>query len=498
MSWAAAIGDAAFAELRRHLIREDGQEDVAFVLWHPSTGRDRTTAVVSGLVLPGPGDRLAHGNASFTAAYFERALGEAVRAGAGLGLVHSHPGGRGWQGLSEDDAAAELGHAPAAFGATGRPLLGVTMAGDTTLAARVWVRVAARHHEAVDCSTVRVVGERIVVSSPARTTRTAPATLARTVSAWGPESQRRLASLRVGVVGLGSVGSVVAEALARTGVEHIRLIDFDSARAVNHDRTLGATRADVALGRSKVEAARRRAQRARHTDALEVEALEASVVEEEGFRAALDCDVLFSCVDRPWPRAALNLIAYAHLVPVIDGGILVRTAGGSRMLGAEWRAHTAAPGRRCLECLGQYDPGLVSAEREGYLDDAVYIQGLPEDHPARRHENVFAFGLADGSLEMLQFLSLVVAPGGVGDVGAQRYVAALGMVELDSRPCAEGCLYSGRLAALGDDAGITVTGRHAAAEAERAARLAGRGTRTRTLRAAASLLEATQRRLGIW
>ncbi len=498
MNWAAAIAGGPYEELRVHLLRNDGQEDIAFALWHPSAGLERTTAVVSRIVLPGPGDRAVHGNASFAPAYFERALGEALSSGAGLALVHSHPGGRGWQGLSVDDEAAERGHAAASMGATGRPLLGMTMAGDGVLAARAWTRVAARQYEPRPCRSVRVVGERLLVFSPEERAAAAPAGLSRTVSAWGLDAQRRLAGLRIGVVGLGSVGSVVAEALARTGVGCITLIDFDSAGEVNHDRTLGATRADVVLARSKVEAARRRAERAAHTQRLAVHEFEASVVEHEGFRAALDCDVLFSCVDRPWARAALNLVAYAHLVPVVDGGVVVRTARGQRMLSAEWRAHTAGPGRRCLECLGQYDPGLVAAEREGYLDRPSYIEGLPDDHPAHRRENVFTFGLAAASLELLQLLSLVVAPGGVGDVGAQRYVASLGRIELDWRSCEPTCLYSGRLAALADDADIRVTGRHEAAEAERAARRARRGPVVRALRAGAALGDAVERRLGLW
>ena len=59
---------------------------------------------------------------------------------------------------------------------------------------------------------------------------------ARTISAWGPQKQQMIARLHVGIVGCGSVGSVIAEALLKTGVRQITLIDFDTVELKNLDR----------------------------------------------------------------------------------------------------------------------------------------------------------------------------------------------------------------------------------------------------------------------
>lgn len=485
MKYSIALSSTVHDTATGHLVRPDGQEDLCFAVWFPSRGRDRCTALLHQVLLPQAGDRRVHGNVSFLPQYFERALGAALGAGGGVAFLHSHPA-PGWQAMSLDDVRAEERLAAATCAATGLPLVGLTAGNDGAWSARFWERTGVRQYQRRWCESARVVGDRLAVTyndsliPPPRLRRE----LTRTVSAWGPKIQAGLGRLRVGIVGAGSVGSIIGESLARMGFCWIRLLDFDAVELINLDRLLHATRRDV--GRAKVRMLAKRLQKSATADRFSVEPLEHSVVEEDGFRAALDCDVLFSCVDRPWPRSVLNFIAYAHLIPVVDGGIAIRTKKHTAELRfADMRAHVAAPNRRCLECLGQYDAGLVSAEREGYLDDPTYIAGLPDDHPIRHNENVFPFSVTTTGFEVLQLLSMFVAPLGVSNPGAQLFHFVTGRLDIEPNPvCNSTCCFPA-LEAKGDRAGVTVTGQHRAAEAARSRRR-GFGA---VLRRARSLLD---------
>jgi hypothetical protein len=453
-AYSVAIPEQLAGVTRAHLLRRDRQEDLCFALWRPSTGRTRTTALVYKLVLPDEGERNVHGNASFEPAYFERAMTEAAANGAGLALMHSHPRGRGWQGMSLDDVRAEQGHAGAVFGATRKPLVGLTIAGDVSWSGRFWVRTAPRTYARHNCATVRVVGNRLKVTflDELAPPPVATAEQVRTVSAWGAEAQRDIARLRVGLIGSGSVGGLVGDAIARSGFEDLMLMDFDFIELHNLDRLSYATRDDVGQLKVDVQAAHLSARAT--ADVFRVETIPYAVFEDEGFRAALDCDVLFSCVDRPWGRYILNLIAYAHLIPVIDGGIAVRCNKHGKLAAADWKAHTATAGRQCLQCLRQYDPGLVQAEREGLLDDPTYISGLSNDHPLKMRENVFAFSMACASMQMLQMLALTLDPLGQPNPGAQLYHFVGNTTEQPAfDACHPECQFPS-LVALGDDCGI--------------------------------------------
>ncbi|WP_238335296.1 ThiF family adenylyltransferase [Kribbella amoyensis] len=412
-------------DLTRHLLRPDGQEDICLATYSVSTGAHRTSRLITSVELPRAGEREVHGNASITGGYVLRVAAQATRRGSGVVMLHSHPGGRGWQRMSTQDADAESSYADLVQQLTGMPLVGMTLAGNESWSARVWTEGRAEW-----AASVRRVGRTLVTSwndelipSIADTT-----TQARTISAWGEALHRDITRLRVLVVGVGSVGLDVVQRLAATGILEIGVMDFDRIETLNRDRMIGATRRDARLRRPKVDVAARLARQASTAKTFTVTRHHDSVCSPTGLADALDYDVIFSCVDRPWPRAVLNTVAYADLIPVIDGGIAIDVFESGGMRGATRRAQTATPEMPCLACTGQVDMTEVALEMSGDLDDPEYIRRAGRDSVSGR-PNVAALCAAVSGSQLEQFVSLVAHPAGLGVPSALRFSLALHHLE---------------------------------------------------------------------
>ena len=427
------------AELCSQLLRSDGQEDIRLITYAPSTGQHRRTAVLNEIVAPWPSDREVHGNATIHSSYLLRAAGLAAATGLGVAMAHSHPAASRWQNMSAPDQDAERSYGNLIREITGHPLVGLTLAGaDHTWSARHWDTGAGIDLQPTHSSSVRVIGNTLGVSwndsivpppSPGRRQQ-------RTVSAWGSEIQADLARRRVLVVGLGSVGLDVALRLAATGFIDIGLMDFDRVEPVNLDRLIGATALDAALRRPKVKLAHRLVSRQSTAAAPTISAHNNSICEPEGVAIALDYDIIFSCVDRPWPRAVLNTIAYSDLIPIIDGGIAIDAFADKGMRNASWRSHVIGPGRPCLVCNRQLDPAEVPLDIEGLLDDPSYIVGTSTRGPTGA-PNVAILSISASASLLAQFVSLNIAPGGTGDPGPLRYLLSthtLEHINLDPLP----------------------------------------------------------------
>ena len=79
---------------------------------------------------------------------------------------------------------------------------------------------------------------------------------ARTALLLGDDAMEKLKKAKVAVFGLGGVGGYVVEALARSGVGALELIDHDTISLTNINRQIFATRSTV--GMDKAEAAKQR------------------------------------------------------------------------------------------------------------------------------------------------------------------------------------------------------------------------------------------------
>ena len=449
------------------LVRDDSQEDVCLATYRPSTGLTRSSALIRAVIPPEPGDRLVHGNATVTAGYILRAVQAAQEDDCGLALLHSHPGASHWQPMSGPDRDCEASYANLVREVTRLPLVGMTLATrDRTWSARHWdIGVGL----AIDCThstNVRVIGEKFAVSwnDEVRPPPRPSDSQARTVSAWGEQSQADLVRRRVLVIGAGSVGLDVFVRLAASGLCHLTVMDFDVVESHNLDRLIGATRRDARLRRSKVHVARREAMEAATADRYSIEVSDRSICEPDGLRLALDHDLIFSCVDRPWPRAVLNSLAYSDLIPVIDGGIAIDTFDGGEMRNATWRSHVVRPGRPCMSCNRQLDLGSVALERQGLLDDPAYIVGAGDGQmPVNPNVAPLSVNVAAGILA--QYVSSSVAPASLGDPGPLQY--ALSSHYLERLGYTTGAHCPVELAEGVGDQRVDLTGRHEQAERQR-------------------------------
>ncbi|MFT4259514.1 ThiF family adenylyltransferase [Microbacterium sp.] len=427
MNLSIAMTAEVATELDHHLARDDGQEDVCIATYVWSTGAERRTALLRSVVLPREGERFVHGNAEFTGGYVVRAATEARARGEGIVLLHSHPGAHGWQGLSGPDHNTESEYERVARAITGMPLVGMTLAtAEQEWSGRIWHdRTAPTFAE-----SVRVVGERLNVTwnDAARRRPVGTAFQRRTIAAWGERRQANIARLRVLVIGVGSVGLDVVARLAATGIEHLGVMDIDIVEDLNLDRMIGATREDARVGRRKTEVAARIARQAATAANFTVAVHDVSATTPQGLAAALDYDIIFSCVDRPWPRGVLNVLAYADLIPVIDGGIALDALPNGEMRGGTWRAHALVPGRPCMVCNGQLSVNELSLDRAGLLDDPEYIRQSGID-PGLGSPNVAALAASVSAALLAQFVSLVAAPAGQGVSAPLRYMLALHQLE---------------------------------------------------------------------
>jgi molybdopterin-synthase adenylyltransferase len=151
---------------------------------------------------------------------------------------------------------------------------------------------------------------------------TSPARYARQVlvNQIGPEGQARLARSRAVVAGCGAFGCAAATLLARAGVGHLTLVDFDTVDISNLPRQTLYTEEDLSSGRPKSEIAAERLREANST--ITIDARVAKIAAENAEELFVGADVIVDAVDNFDARFVVNDVAVKHGIPWVYGGVL--------------------------------------------------------------------------------------------------------------------------------------------------------------------------------
>jgi molybdopterin-synthase adenylyltransferase len=222
----------------------------------------------------------------------------------------------------------------------------------------------------------------------------------RQMRAFGEVGQSTLRTLRVGIVGLGGTGCLVAEQLAHLGVAAFTLIDPDTVDSSNLNRLVNATESDV--GARKVDVAARYIQSVAEAP---VRCIGGDVTRARNALELRDADFIFICTDSHGSRAVVQQLSYQYLIPCIDMGVTI-VVGKDRITHVSGRVQSLAPGLPCLICTHFLDTEQVRRDMMTTYERASdpYVRGnVREPAPA-----VISINATVASLAVTMFLGIAL------------------------------------------------------------------------------------------
>ena len=180
----------------------------------------------------------------------------------------------------------------------------------------------------------------------------------------GPDGQDAIGAATVAVIGLGALGSVSADLMARAGIGRLLLIDRDVVEMSNLQRQVLYTEADAEALRPKAEAAAERL--AAVNSEIELIALPVDVTAANIQELLADASLIVDGTDNFATRYLLNDYAVREQKAYVYAGV-ISTHG---MLG------TILPGGPCLRCTWPQPPDAATTptcRSAGVLGPAVAV-----------------------------------------------------------------------------------------------------------------------------
>lgn len=234
---------------------------------------------------------------------------------------------------------------------------------------------------------------------------------------YGDAAHQRLVSAHVCVIGIGGVGSWAVEALVRSGVGRLTLVDLDHIAESNINRQIHAL--DATLGQAKVLAMRERI--AGINPVCEVTAMEEFVTADNVATLLPGCDCVVDAIDQLRPKAALVAHCRALGIPLVITGAAGGKTDPALIRVEDLSRTTQDPLAASLRSTLRRDYGFPRDPKKKFGVDCVYSL-----EPIRRPATTdFCEGGPQG-LSCAGYGSSVCVTAGFGFAAASRALALLG------------------------------------------------------------------------
>lgn len=432
-------------QLRAHLFPGDELEAVAFALCGRHDTRERTILLTQDIV-PIPHDACQRARDSVSwdtdllVDIFERARADRLS----VVKLHSHPSGGSYFSSLDDISDKNVMESAFNWVEGVRTHGSVIMLPDGRLAGRVFDR-AGQH---TPMRRLSVVGDDIRIYGRIDARQVAERDI-RLAQAFGAGTTRKLREISAVVIGCSGTGTPLIEALVRSGIGRIILIDPKAVRDVNLSRLLNVFEADV--GKPKVDVLK--AVITNMGFKTDVIAIAKDIASTTAVREAAGADVIFGCMDSAKGRHVANRLASYYLIPYFDIGVQI-VADGNGSVDQVYRAlHYIQPGGSSLlnrgvytteelraEALAANDPDAYAEQRE-----RGYLINVTESRPA-----VIALNMAASGDAVMDFLARIHPFRAVGNAPYAyqgfSYVNMAAYEERETNPCP----VMGRLLGRGD------------------------------------------------
>ena len=395
-SYSFRIARPHFDKLMQHLFPGDNDEHGAVIVAGLSESERGSRLLAREVVLARDGIDYVPGTRGYralTADFVARVSHRCSKERLCYFAVHNHFGSDEVE-FSNDDLASHNRGYPALLDVTNGGPVGALVFATNSVAGEVWTR---RGTQPLDHMVVVGPNYRRLFPSPRKCHKRTLEAYARQSLWFGASGQELFSNAKVGIIGLGGVGSLVNEWLARLGVGEIIAVDFDRIEPSNRSRVVGSTRWDSMdflrgsssqwlqrigkrLSTHKVHIARRMARTA--NPEIRYDAVVGDITDESTARRLRDCDFLFLCADTASSRLVFNSLVHSFLIPGVQIGAKIsidRQSGAVNDVFAATRSVFPFAEGGCLSCNGlissaQLQEEAISAEERrhyAYIDDVA-------------------------------------------------------------------------------------------------------------------------------